>query len=298
MKPRRFAVWEGIESGLRWIGIVACGISVWGFCQAAFGQTPSNRVEPSSERVVDDSTPQEIVTRFRKAVKQSRWGEEYNCYTPRLKSRFTYFLCQSTRELDDTPDRREQVQSIFQERRFSSRWLVEFPSLRSETFRSGSEMDAFQELDHDAMRQRLQLALDRWSRDVYPGETDWQGLIEDLQPLFEENFQRHRQEHHVSQTGIVWHLGMHWYEALRDGEFRDPDHFDGTIVARERAGSLVRASNASRPGLAARLRMTSFLSSDGWLFQFTQMGSAARPAGRIALIRQPEGWKIDEVPYR
>ena len=307
MLRRRVNISERFQRVCRLVWVVVCAVLCWNSAQPGHGQFSWTHSYRSKEQRADYSTPQSTVAVFRRAVQDTRWLDEYECYSTRLQSRFTYFVCQSTRELDDSPELTPRLQRILIERRFPPRWLSEFPSLRSETIGNASEMDAQSALDQEAKFQTLQSALERWERDVFPGDTDWKGLIRDLQPLFERNFEHHRHQLHPSQFGIVSHLGMHWYDDLREGGFCDPDHYygtivarerGGTIVARERGGAMVRASSEARPGVSTRLKMPSFLSSNTWSFGLRNWGSAARPSGRIALIRQSDGWKIDEVPYR
>jgi hypothetical protein len=297
---------------------LAAGWLVWvGASLLCCAQEPAAR--PSRVvAVVKDSrfdTPEETIRHFRTAVRHRRWRDEYECYTDRLKARFTYFAVICTREMSDSDDLAAKVDIVFQKFHIPNGLLERFPSMATlrmvhipngllDRFPSTAtsytvKRDERQiELDQKAYERELQRRLEIWEREVYPLDVDWAGLIDELQPLYFQNVDRHKNEVHPSQSGLVCHLSYHTFDRVWNLKTEN-DRSEGTIVARVRdADAIVQQEDASeitktRTSWKSRIPdWRNVVSIDAW------QGRSPRAPERISLVRLNRSWKIDAVPCR
>jgi len=154
------------------------------------------------------------------------------------------------------------------------------------------------ELDQKAYERELQRRLEIWEREVYPLDIDWAGLIDELQPLYFENFERHKNKVHPSQSGLVCHLSYHTFDRVWDLKTEN-DRSEGTIVARIRDAAVIVQQEDASEITKTKASWKSYIpewkdvvSIDAW------QGRSRRAPERISLVRLNRSWKIDAVPCR
>jgi len=286
---------------------LTAGWIVWaGASLLCYAEEPTTPPPPVAAVARDKrfDTPESTIRDFRNAVSQRRWRDEYECYSDKLKARFTYHAMICTREMSDSEDLAAQVERAFQKFRIPDGLLDRFPSMRSTvlTMRSSVSSEDDEQprnLEMVAFERESLRRIEIWAAEVYSLDIHWAGLIDELQPLFLENFRRHKAEAvHPSQTGIVWHLDSHTFNRVRDLQ-TDDSRSEGLIVACVRDPHLAveqevtpGTENGKSSWKSRILGLRELISTDAW------QKRGLRPAGKISLVRLNDDWKIDAVPYR
>ncbi len=280
---------------------------VWaGATLICYAEEPTTPPPPVAAVARDNrfDRPESTIRHFRNAVSERHWRDEYECYSDRLKARFTYHVMICTREISDSEDLAAKVERAFQKFRIPDGLLDRFPSMRTTVLTTRSSaasehVERQRDLEMKAFERESLRRIEIWAAEVYSLDIHWAGLIDELQPLFLENFRRHIGEAiHPSQTGIVWHLDYHTFNRVRDLQ-TDDVRSEGMIVARVRDPPLVVEQEVT-PGTETGksswksnlLGLKELISTDAWQKRGT------RPAAKISLVRLTDGWKIDAVPYR
>lgn len=197
----------------------------------------------------------------------------------------------STRELSDAQDLSVELGRILQKYRFPSSLLDKFPSTRLDLSNLSDPLLIQEALERQNEQRQEQIA--RWERNVQPSDTDWAGMIEDLQPLLSLSDQRNREGLHPSSTGIMRQLSYHRFDGPSKLKVNG-DHAYGlvtTFVDDEDVKSEIHAE-AIGPGkffawAKGRLRKTSL-----------PQGRIRQSMEKISLVRESEGWELDSVPFR
>jgi hypothetical protein len=241
------------------------------------------------------ATPQATFNCFRAAVKDRVWCDEFACYSPRLKAKFTYHIVMATRELADSEALKARAENAIRQNRLPTDLLDRFPSLKMDLSHLKSESVIQATLA--AQQQVLQDHLDRWASEIFPLEVDWSSLIRELQPLFEENVRRNQDSLHPSQFGIVNHLDYHVYDRVWKMTTME-DRAVGLVVVRLRDPSIELMVDENLTNRLSQSLKSSifywrnFTSLDAW------QGRVGRDPARVELIKQADGWKLDSVPGR
>jgi hypothetical protein len=290
---RKYISWSRVllvAGGVIAVGLVGLVIAV----KISHPGAISSASRASSADTLGDAwgSPEATLAHFRQAVEQRNWRDEHACYSAQLQARFALHVVLGIHELVDSRDLADAAHAALQKYGLPADLLERFPSLRQ-----SDEDDWDSSQSESTLRQRQQDSqrrLERWTAEVYSAHIDWGGLIDDLQPLLMENFLRHEfDEHHASQTGVVFHLDFWVFDpvqALTTGT----DRSEGKIIARERARHRSMSSESGiewewSPWDNAWQKLLAVL---GWEQPYE------RPANVISLARVAEGWKIDAVPYR
>ena len=232
------------------------------------------------------ASPAATLKTFSAAVKAEDWVNEFLCYSHSLRSRFSYLLIRSMDELSGEHDLMEKVQTIIAEHSIPDEAFTNYPSMRS----SHAQFTAEQ---HQA---ELKRRLEKWREEVYPQIKDWPKLIQQLQPLLLENYNRHSNDvTHPSQSGIVPHLRFHYYAPAFD-LLLSKDKAEASIVAIVRDPTWQPMEQApsdlsnNQNTFSDRLMLK--------LMKFIEGPNIRRPKEQTFLIREENQWRIDAVPYR
>jgi hypothetical protein len=253
----------------------------------SYGQSPQR----TSNSAGIHSTPQDTLRIFRRAVRESNWRQEFECYAETLQVRFSYMIVQATRELIDEPQLAKQANEALEKHDIPLKTLDSFPSLRQ----SGRETDATE------FQLILNRRLAQWRRDVFPNGSNWPELIEELQPLLLENYRRHQNEAlHPCQNGIVMQLGYHLYLAESEMQVQG-DSVRGFIVAEVRDTTGMEISEQDSSGVRAGDDLELDSGRSRWLTRLVSYFEpirVMRPKAPVALVRIKSEWKIETIPYR
>ena len=253
--------------------------------------TPSRLTKIADVRF---ATPDSTTAFWTEAVNNQNWREEYDCYTGAQQAKFTYQVMVSTRELSDSQDLSIELGKVLRKHRFPPGLLDEFPSTRMDL----SHLSDQEQIQSAIARQneKRQKQLDRWEREVQPLDIDWAGMIGDLQPLFFLSYQRHKDGVHPSSNGIARHLSYH--------RFNDPSnleiegiHANGSVIAFARNEDAVVDEDKDEGDLNRSRKLFSWLDRRFQKVLFTER-RVTRPAEKVSLVREAEGWKIEVVPFR
>lgn len=263
------------------------------FCCAQGSRNSKQHETNISEKGFE--SPQVTANRLIQAVNNQRWRDEYECYTGRQQARFTYHIMVSTRELSDSPNLFAKKEGVLQRFQFPKAILDRFPSLRSD-LSNLSNPQLIQLAFQDHQRQ-LHSQQELWQREVQPLNIDWAKLIEELQPIFVENFRLHEHERHPSQNGVVSHLGFHQFGRVSHVQI-DEDHAEGLLFAIVRDPDFTNEGNADEgaPFQKKKGKLNAFFESIRKLA--SGENHIRRPPERISFMRESADWKIESIPFR
>jgi hypothetical protein len=239
-------------------------------------------------------SPQELAKYWMKAVNRQNWRDEYRCYSGTQQAQFTYNIFRSINEFSDTKDMSDQCDLILRQFNFPSQILGRFASLRTDLsgITNPQEMNAILERLRLSRKEQLQ----RWEREVQPLNLDWDGMIEQLQPLFIANYSRHSQDLHPSSTGIVHHLGYHRFELPSINRITEADA-EGTVVAIIRDPNIETEldtnAQTSNQSISLTNRIQSFVQDAG--FRGRQV---KRKPAKLLFTKIDGAWRISTAPYR
>jgi len=281
----------GVENSLGFLLLL--GASQFCCAQESRNSKPSHETKFSEKGF---ETPQATASRLIQAVNKQRWGDEYECYTGGQQARFTYRILVSTRELNDTPDLFAKKEGVLQRFQIPNSILERFPSLRSD-LSNVSDPQQIQSALQDHQRQ-LQSRLELWQREVQPLNIEWAKLVEELQPIFVENFRLHEHEIlHPSQNGVVSHLGFHQFGRITKVQI-DGDHAEGSLFAivRDPEFTIEENTDEGEPFQKKNGQLNAFFESLRKLA--SRETHIRRPPMRISFVRETAGWKIDLIPFR
>lgn len=288
--------WKRILLGLAASLFIGAGASLLFINQEYTASTPL-----ATAVVIDRcfDTPKATLRHFRNAVSERNWRDEYNCYSDKLKARFTYLVVICAREMSDSKDLAAKLGIALQKFRLPADVLDQYPSLRSDVIVDSGFDEQQREREVKELDRKRELQLESWSKQVYSRDIDWGGLIAELQPLYFENFQRHVGDfQHPSQYGIVWHFNCHTFDPLSLPKIH-ADRSAGIIIACRRddphaiADEKVAADDEHDSPL---LQLIGFAWGKLWSFEAWDQGE--KHLETISLVRLNDGWKIDAVPYR
>jgi len=238
------------------------------------------------------ATPQDTADRLVEAVNEGNWRDEYECYTGSQQARFTYFTMVSTREVSDSPDLSAKVANVLQKFQFPSDLLERFDGQSLDL--SGISDPQVVQLRMQEQQERREARLELWECDVQPLSIDWAGLIGELQPLLIENYQRHLNSGHKSQTGMVHHFDYHLFERASDIKVNGT-RADGTIVAIVRDPAIYQQDNFPGPPKKSTLYETM---QDIYLTVTLADRRLRRSPDRIEFVKEGDAWKVTSVPFR
>lgn len=261
------------------------------FSVATSSVSHGQSLQGTSNSVGIYSTPQDTLRIFRRAVRESDWRQEFECYAETLQVRFSYMIVQATRELIDEPLLAKQANEALEKHDVPLKTLDSFPSLRQ----SGRETEP------NDFQLILNRRLAQWRRDVFPNGSNWPELIAELQPLLLENYRRHQHESlHPCQNGIVMQLGYHLYLAESEMQVQG-DSVRGFIVAEVRDTAGMEISEQDSSGVRADADLELDSEQSRWLTRlvsYFEPVRVMRPKAPVALIRIKSEWKIETIPYR
>ena len=261
-------------------------------CRSQESDTASSRSSTNAD--IRFYTPQATVTHWVQSVNKRNWREEYNCYTGTQQANFTYKVMVSTRELSDSQDLTIELSRTLQSYSFASKLLDEFPSTRmdlSNLHDPKSKQSAIEEQNEKRQEQLI-----RWEREIQPLDIDWAGMIEDLQPLMIQNYQRHELDIHPSQTGIAHHLHYHRFDPPSSIKVVG-NRAEGTIIAVVCDPDIMVDKDADEREPKGLKAISSWLDRGIQKLPFRERRVKRSPE-KLSLVREVEGWKIDSVPYR
>lgn len=238
------------------------------------------------------ATPQDTADRLVEAVNEGNWRDEYECYTGAQQARFTYFVMVGTREVSDSPDLSAKVESVLKKFQVPSNLLERFPSGSLDLSSISDPQEA--QLRLQEQQERREARLELWEREVQPLSIDWAGLIEELQPLLIENYQRHLNSGHQSQTGMVHYFDYHLFEKVSDLKVNGT-RAEGAIVA------IVRDPEVSQwddfPNDPKEMTISERLQD---IYQTVTLADRRmrRSPDRIEFVKEGDAWKVTSVPSR
>jgi len=238
------------------------------------------------------ATPQDTGDRLVHAVNARRWRDEYECYTGAQQARFTYHVMVSIHELSDSQDLSVKLAHILQKFQFPLDLLDRFPSQRSEYIYTGDPMEIPPSIQEH--HNHVDLQLERWQHEVQPLSIDWARLIEELQPLFIENYRRHMHHSHPSDTGIVWYLDYHLFKRVPDIKVNG-SHAEGSIVAIIRDPEVFELSEVQEAWHG--ITLSDMLYHVFGIITFKDR-RAKYPPERIEFVKVGDLWKVASVPFR
>lgn len=238
------------------------------------------------------ATPQDTADRLVEAVNEGNWRDEYECYTGSQQARFSYFAMVCTRDVSDSPDLSAKVAKVLQKFQFPSELLERFAGQSLDL--SGISDPQVVQLRMQEQQKRREARLELWECDVQPLSIDWAGLIGELQPLLIENYQRHLNSGHQSQTGMVHHFNYHLFERVSDIKVNGT-RAEGTIVAIVRNPEISQWDNFPDPPkemtIPERLK-------DIYLTVTLADRRLRRSPDRIEFVKEGDAWKVTSVPVR
>lgn len=257
------------------------------------GPVTGRAVSPSTVLINRQfATPQDTADRLVSAVNEGRWRDEYECYAGSQQARFTYLVLACTRDVSDSPDLTAQVASVLQKFHFPANLLEHFAS---ESLDLSAISDPHEiQLKIEEQQEKREARLELWECDVQPLSIDWAGLIEELQPLLIENYQRHLNSGHPSQTGVVHHLDYHLFETVSDIKV-DGTRAEGALIA------LVRDPTAYQdddfPGMPRKMMVSETLRD---IYKTVTLAERRirRDPERIEFVKEGDQWKVISVPFR
>jgi hypothetical protein len=281
---KRFAVGPIAVSLVLVIGLAGC---------QHVGPVTGRSVSPST--VLNDrqfATPQDTADRLVSAVNEGRWRDEYECYAGSQQARFTYFVMVCTREVSDSPDLSAKVENVLQKFHFPSNLLERFPSTSLNLSAIIDPQEA--QLRLQEQQEMREARLELWECDVQPLSIDWAGLIEELQPLLIENYQRHLNSGHPSQSGVVHYLDYHLFETVSDIKV-DGIRAAGSLIAIVRDPTAYHVDDF--PGTPRGTIVSETLRD---IYQTVTLADRRirRDPERIEFLKEGDQWKVVSVPFR
>lgn len=272
--------------------VCVCPVSSAARCHSQEPGTASSHFSATSDIRLD--TPKSTTATWVNAVNKRDWREEYNCYTGTQQARFAYQVMVSTRELKDSHDLSIELSRIFQNYSFPSSLLDKFPSTRMDL--SNLHDQNLIQSAIDSQNEKRQEQLDLWEREIQPWDIDWSSMIGDLQPLLTRSYQRHKHDNHPSSTGIAHHLSCHRFVTPSNLKIVGK-HAEGRVVAIVCDPTKVADEDADGRE-PSELKVI-----PAWIDRGIQKlpivePRVKRPAEKISLVREREGWKLDLVPFR
>jgi len=231
-------------------------------------------------------TPKTTLEQFCNAVRQQDWEMEYRCSSNSLRSRFTYMLIRSIDELSGEQDLMENATFILTQHAIPDEAFTSYPSLRSTN----------NQITPEEFQKELQNRLKNWRTEIFPKVKDWPKIIQQIQPLLNENYDRHSHDlTHPSQSGIVRHLRFHYYATPFDLSISQ-QKAEASIVA------IVRDPDwqplESEPDPAETKTKTFGERFTQKIAKLMEGPNIRRPTAKVQLILEESEWRVEVIPYR
>jgi hypothetical protein len=279
-------------------------ISLSGCCRYYTRVADSFIARPSISNHNRFATPQDAADRLVRAINGRRWRDEYECYTGVQQARFTYLVIVHARELRDSQDLFLKFEQVLQNFQLPLDLLDRFPDQRLEPSEI-LDLNDISDLSHISDpavieiiiqgQDDSQTKLERWQQEVQPLSIDWAQLIDELQPLFIENYRRHSRHSYLTEHGIVHYLDYHLFERASNIEVNGT-RAEGSIVAIVRDPDVVQFGDDRQwEGSGATTWDSLCYMLEGVACKDRRLRRAPE---RMEFIKEGDTWKVASVPFR